>query len=649
MGLRAETCRGGLAVSPERGTTLQWITASSRLARLVGQILVLGLASPVFGGGFFTPLGTQNLAFPLIPPSDCALCHADYDAQNHIEPWNTWAGSMMANAGRDPIFWAALDVANHDAEQLGYPGIGEYCLRCHSPAGWLAGRANATLHPSAGIGDADGCSLIGEIDAPDDDFTGLGCQFCHRMQVNTDPPPGQENVYFENGNFWLDDDVCADARGVPQEPCRRGPYDYQGLHHHETPTHEWAYSQYHLDNSICGNCHNVTNPLLNLVDDTGADVGIGFPIERTYKEWQQSAFSHKQSPDFANCSTCHMPDATANPVYASRQELHNRCTDDQDVDCANSGGLPIHQLAGGNTWIPKVIKGEYPNLGRGSELDATTALAMDMLQNRSATVEVLGATTVGQGGTVPVQIKVTNLSGHKLPTGYGEGRRMWLQVVARDSQSRVFWQSGAWDPATGVLADNPPAKIYEVQQGIWNFNGDGRCDVVDNATGKHLFHFVRNNCVALDNRIPPLGFRPRTVDGQPDPETVPVNYSYPETTPGSQQLVNWDTTTYLIPLPPATTSRIEVEATLYYQTASKEYVEFLRDQAIENSFADDCIARTTGPIGMSRGEYLYSLWSEYGRSEPVRMDGSTASVAVVGFFADGLESGDTSLWSSTTP
>ena len=42
---------------------------------------------------------------------------------------------MMAQAGRDPLFWAALDVANNDV-----PGIGDFCLRCHSPAGWLDGR-----------------------------------------------------------------------------------------------------------------------------------------------------------------------------------------------------------------------------------------------------------------------------------------------------------------------------------------------------------------------------------------------------------------------------------------------------------------------------------------------------------------------------
>jgi hypothetical protein len=616
---------------------------------LAATVLLAVVGGPA-SGGIFTPLGTQSLTYALIPPSDCANCHADYDPQNHIEPWNTWAGSMMANAARDPIFWAALDVANHDAAQLGFPGIGEYCLRCHAPAGWLAGRANAAPPPTPGTGAADGCALVGQIDAPGDDFTGLGCHFCHRLKTNTNPPAGQEVAYFENGNFWLDDDVCPDARGMPQGPCRRGPYDYRGLSHSQQPFHEWAYSTYHTDNEVCGNCHNVTNPLLHLRAPDGTDLGVGFPIERTYKEWQQSDFSDTQSADFASCSSCHMPDATANPVYASGQALHNRCSDSGDPACAGSGGLPIHQLAGGNAWSPRVLQGEYPNLDRDSELAATTALALDMLQNRSAAVEITAASSVGQGGTLPVRVKVTNLTGHKLPTGYGEGRRMWLQVVARDHQGQIFWQSGAWDPTTGILADDPAVKVYEVQQGIWDFNGDGHCDVEDAATGGHLFHFVRNNCIALDNRIPPLGFRPRTASDQPDPETLPVNYSYAETSPGSGELVNWDTTSYLIPVPPSDSTRIEIEVTLNYQTASKEYVEFLRDQAIEHDFPDDCLQRTAGPIGMSRGEYLYAVWSDprYGRSPPVNMGGATVGVKVVDLFADEFESGDVSLWSSST-
>ena len=40
-------------------------------------------------------------------------------------------------------------------------------------------------------------------------------------------------------------------------------------------------------------------------------------------------------------------------------------------------------------------------------------------------------------------IKVTNLTGHKLPTGYSEGRRMWLNVQVRDANGGLVFESGA--------------------------------------------------------------------------------------------------------------------------------------------------------------------------------------------------------------
>jgi hypothetical protein len=73
---------------------------------------------------------------------------------------------MMAQAGRDPLLWAALYVANIDA-----PNAGEYCLRCHTPKGWLAGRSTA----------ADGSGL--ELE---DIHNGVACAVCHRM---VDPQP----------------------------------------------------------------------------------------------------------------------------------------------------------------------------------------------------------------------------------------------------------------------------------------------------------------------------------------------------------------------------------------------------------------------------------------------------------------------------
>ncbi len=76
-----------------------------------------------------------------------------------------------------------------------------------------------------------------------------------------------------------------------------------------------------------------------------------------------------------------------------------------------------------------------------------------------------------------------NLSGHKLPTGYPEGRRMWLQVLVRDGSGEAIWSSGGWDPATGALALDPQLKVYEVKPGIWDFDGSGECSVTTTAAG----------------------------------------------------------------------------------------------------------------------------------------------------------------------
>ena len=583
--------------------------------KAVWIVLSVAMAAtlPMVFAGPFTSNGTQPpIYYSLNPPGVCASCHAGFDNGHNIRPTTTWGGSLMANAGRDPLFWAALDVANNDV-----PGIGEWCLRCLSPGGWLEGRATPPT------GSADGCSLAGEIDGTNNDFEGLHCAFCHRMEVNSTPPAGQQSVYFENGQYWIDDTSCA----MGFEPCRAGPYDYSMGPPH--PPHGWKSSDYHRNSDICGNCHNVTNPVLTLIDENGVNTGVPVPVERTYMEWEQSDFS-QPGPDFVTCQNCHMPDATHDPAYASIQEGNNR-----------SGDLPIHELVGGNAWVPQVLKGEYPNLGRADEFDATTNWAVEMLE-AAATVEISAPQSTQAGDDLALDVRVTNLSGHKLPSGYPEGRRMWLNVTVLDGTGSAIWSSGDWDPSTGALAEDPQLKVYEVKPGIWDRNGTGECDTSDGG-GNPLFHFTLNNCIALDNRIPPKGFA-----GMNDIETRPVHYTYPETSPGSGILVNFDDTGYTVPIPSSTGGNLTVEATLRYQTVSDDYVEFLLDQAIDNNFPDDCIPRSTGLPNMSRGEILHDMWTSYDHAPPVPM--ATVSTPVtLHLFADGFESGNTGEWTATVP
>lgn len=582
----------------------------------LGVATAVLLAMAVYGGGV-TPNATQPpLATDHLPPSNCGSCHGDFAATNH-EPFPTWAGSMMANSARDPLFWAALDVANNDV-----PGVGDFCLRCHMPTGWLAGRSE----PPGGT--TDGCSMLGDLDGPDSDFSGVSCHHCHRMMENPSPPMGELPVYTENAEYWIDD---ADCTTMGSGPCRRGPYDYP-MGGDSPPPHQWAFSPYHESSSICGNCHNVTSPINTLIDEAGTDTGVPYPVERTYTEWTQSDYAIEAGADFATCQNCHMPDASEDPVYACFFEETNR-----------TDNLPIHQFVGGNTWVPAVLRDEYPALNRADSFNATIAWAEDLLKTQSATIGVTAPSKVPAGGTLDAQVRITNLSGHKLPTGYTEGRRMWINVQARDGADNLIWESGAYDAATGELTEDAQIKIYARESGTWN-GLTNECEVT-NAQGDHVFHFVLNDCILEDNRIPPKGFT-----GAADIETRPVGYTYPETSVGSGVLVNFDDTSYAIPIPSGTPSPVTVEARLYYQTASKEYVEFLLNEAIVNGFPDDCISRTGASPMMSRGEILFDLWTRYDRSPPTEMVLASSEIIVdLDIFADGFESGNTSAWTLTFP
>lgn len=619
------------------GSISRFARGSSFVSTLLAVLMLL-VAAPVPALDF-TPNGTQpGLAAALEEPDACSSCHRGFNAQNQtFMPHSTWGGSMMANAARDPLFWAALDVANKD-----YPGAGDYCLRCHTPPGWLNGRVvKAAGGGSTGAGGASGCQLTGNHAANDykgNDYSGVTCHFCHRMMPTG--PLGQSG-FIGNGNTWIDDATqCTTPNNdVFGGPCRRGPYTYtDGT---LDPPHGWVYSDYHTKSAQCGSCHDVSTPdtdagpLKTLVLENGTTTTRPFPIERTYSEWNRSVFSdlifrdglgNAQStvPALAkaqHCQDCHMK--------SSQNSAAKACN--QNPNGSRAGNLPMHEFAGANAWIPKIIKSLYggpTGIDREADFDRTVSAAVAMLQSAAlveTSITSYTAPTAGSAGSIGVRVKVTNLSGHKLPTGYSEGRRMWLNVRVLNASSALVAESGAYDALTGVLTLDPQVKIYETLQGIWDPSPPGVCRTT--AAGVEQFHFVLNNCVAKDNRIPPLGFRPATTADPNGDEVRPVNYAYPATSPGSGTLVNYDTTDYTFTLPAGTPRPIQVNAKLEFQIASRAYVEFLRDFAAaspavpaENTLCAGGPDRpfTVGPQSQSRGQFMYDLWSNptYGKSPP---------------------------------
>ncbi|MGJ8663261.1 MAG: hypothetical protein ACSHWU_06410, partial [Marinicella sp.] len=122
---------------------------------------------------------------------------------------------------------------------------------------------------------------------------------------------------------------------------------------------------------------------------------------------------------------------------------------------------------------------------------------------------------------------------------------------------------------------------------------------------------------AKDNRIPPLGFR-----GAANLEMIPVGITYPPHPTNPGQVVNYDNTTYQIPIT-GVPGPISVEAVLKYQIASKEYIDFLSQEAIDESFETEnemCNRSwTEGPADQTRGGFMKTLWETYDRSTPVDM------------------------------
>lgn len=504
----------------------------------------------------------------------CADCHGGYDPA--VEPDFNFRGNMMGQAARDPLFYACLAVAEQDAASSG-----DICLRCHSPMGWLSGRSN----PTSGI------ALNGV------DRDGVACDYCHRA-VDPIYRPGESPAVDQTVLAALDEVPAHYLNGmyvVDPEVRRRGPFP------DPVAPHPFLESPFHRSSRICGTCHEVSNPAFERTgdydyapgpfDQPAASVNSTdlFPVERTYSEWVHSAYPNGvYAPEFAG----NKPDG----IVSTCQDCHMRDVRGPGCDDPNAPireDLPHHDMMGGNSWIPTILDQLYPNEVDAAALAAGAARAISMLQ-KAADVEL---SVSEAGGELEASATVTNRTGHKLPTGYPEGRRMWLHLAAYDAADEIVYESGAYDGETGVLTHDEDLAIYEAELGI----SPGLGGVLGLSPGIS-FHFVLNDSIYKDTRIPPQGFTNAaylTFGG------TPVDPHHEGPGPRYADGQNWDEPSYS--LPPTTRTVI---ATLYYQITSKEYVEFLRDENHTNG----------------SGQLLHDLWTNNGRAAPVAMAADTAFV-----------------------
>lgn len=559
---------------------------NTRLFVTLGALAVSGVSSalgapvPTTLEDFFLP-GTQpdTLNHAIATSANCGACH---DATEHdYSPSENWTSSMMAQAARDPIFYAALSIANQDVDFSG-----DLCLRCHTPTGWLAGRSTPV----------DGSALEGA------DFDGVACNFCHRMVDPVYKPgvsPAADLEVFNGlagtnpGIEGTTPNPHTGAYVVDFFDRRRGPFDLG-----EFFWHEWELSPFHQDSAMCATCHDVSNPAftkqpdgtyaLNALDtpheafdpkDEPFSKFDMFPVERTYSEWAQSDFAVApidmsgrfggDNPLVSSCQDCHMPDRN---TYACRADFNVR------------PDMPQHEFNGGNNWVVKAVRSLYPDIETGltdENVDDTIARAENMLVNASDL-------ELSEDGST-LTARIINQTGHKLPTGYPEGRRMWVNVQFFNAGDMMVAERGAYDDTTAILTHD--TKVYEAKLGV-----DAAVAAATGIPEGESFHFAANNMWVQDNRIPPRGF---TNAGFESVQAAPVAYTYLD---GQY----WDDTDYAIPA-----SAVRAEVRVFFQLVSKEYIEFLRDENDETGI---------DPKNPSTGEIAYEQWVLHGKSPIVEMD-----------------------------
>jgi hypothetical protein len=613
--------------------------------------------------------GTQPEEVSLEDPGRCDNCHAGYnDLDPGAEPATGWAGAAMGNAGRDAIFWATLAIAEQD-----FDGSGDLCIRCHSAGGWYAGRSTPTDGSGLAASDDNGidCDTCHKsTNTNNSEHLGV---MNSPFIANCSPDSNVPNKCTTTGSTDPVDTIFEGFYGSGILSLwggseKLGPYDDAEARHqwmssswHRSP--DFCGTCHDVSNSAVGDLapgNGAQHGAPFVISSQGTDPNnLGLPnlggpieekaafnnppyaygiVERTFSEYKSSPLHSMPVSNFNSlpadlkdaggslevtyqAAMAAAADATANGGnpgdYAdgtertfSCQSCHMRPT--TGAGCDKNGAptrtdLPRHDHTGGNYWFASMTQYQDAagTLRMGGGLSSFQLLAMDLGQERATK-------HLSEAGSLEVinnSVKVTNLTGHKLITGYPEGRRMWLRIEWKDGNGDTIYTDGDYGSITvdldgdGQVDDTVESiidlsgtntKIYEAKYAMTKEWADTLLavgydagmvldydrytgapvttlgDLAAMAPGSYVdtFHFALNNYVAKDNRIPPYLMsydEAKKRNALPNPETQFGN-------PGAGGVYDhWDTVDLN---PPANAVSATIE--LLYQGTSWEYIQFLQ-------------------------------------------------------------------------
>ncbi len=403
---------------------------------------------------------------------NCYGCHgidtmgsvwANHDAQGRdVNVPDAWRSTMMANAARDPFFKAKVEheVAVNPAHQA---AIEDKCTSCHAPMG----RHDKYM---TGGGPYSMAELHFDLVAQD----GVSCFACHRQDPDS------------NGFFFSGQQRYDTARAV------YGPYDEVFTGAMQSFLGVTPQLGPHITRSkLCAGCHTLISETLDL---EGNPTGDHFVEQATYHEWVNSAYGNAGNGAYTTCQSCHMLRNTDGIIIAGLYDWLTPRTP-----------FGEHQLAGGNVFMLRLLQDNIGPLGltaSSAHFDTTIARSLRMLQQNSLLVQ--SSVVQRDADSTFIDVELTNLAGHRFPSGY-PSRRAFIECVVLDAEGDTLFQSGRWNSAYEVVghdADYEPhhdvitsedqVQIYEMVMG--DVNGD-KTTVL-----------LRAQAPLKDDRLVPYGF-----------------------------------------------------------------------------------------------------------------------------------------------
>lgn len=447
------------------------LTGAAR-RRFVVFALGLLLALAACAGDVPEPRAEPLAALP--PPSPistdrfrdaetCGQCHLVNDVSKalhdpsgqNVSPVLLWRASMMGLAARDPYYLAVF--AEEKARDPGRAAeIDALCTRCHAPAG----------HEESG-GKIGFDTLVADATSPAATLArgGVQCSLCHQI--------GPDNLSTDasfNGGFKV---------GYKREiygPFTSPVTQPMMLMVNYTPT----LGSHILDSALCGSCHTVV---------------VGSVVEQaTFLEWRSSKYAGTDQ----TCQGCHVAtsDDKGAPIVTAIAGF--------PTDLSVRSPVGRHDFVGANAYMLQLMSGavEWLNAGvSAAELQASSARdAAHLTTAARVTIPAIDA----NGFTV----RVENLTGHKLPTGFPT-RRMWLRVRVEGSDGRAVFESGTLDARGSIAGGDRQAHRDEIKSSaeaqIWE------ATLVD-ANGDPTHRALDARRYGKDDRILPAGWAPSSAD-----------------------------------------------------------------------------------------------------------------------------------------